>query len=65
MIGCARLVAPAQEAVEYEQKTITHNLDDPNSKYRGDPSSEVDAAWDELLRCKFTRDTTCLKRPQN
>ncbi|TQV93196.1 hypothetical protein IF1G_07774 [Cordyceps javanica] len=42
-----RPAAPAQEAVEYEQVTITHNLEDSESKYRGEPSPEIDAAWDE------------------
>ena len=45
------LAAPAQEAVEYETLTMTHNLDNSTSKYRGEPSPAVDAAWDELLQC--------------
>ncbi|KAJ4153789.1 hypothetical protein LMH87_010261 [Akanthomyces muscarius] len=42
--------SPAQKAVEYETLTITHNLDNSTSKYRGEPSPTIDAAWDELLQ---------------
>ncbi|XWX02328.1 hypothetical protein V2A60_010365 [Cordyceps javanica] len=45
-----QISSPAQEAVEYERVTITHNLEDSESKYRGEPSPEIDAAWDELLK---------------
>lgn len=37
--------------MEYETLTITHNLENSTSKYRGEPSPAIDAAWDELLQC--------------
>lgn len=44
--------APAIAAVEYKKQTIVHNLED-NSKYRGPPRPEQDAAWEGLLQCTW------------
>lgn len=41
--------SPAQTAVQYEKKTIVHNVAD-DGKYRGPPRPEQDEAWESLLR---------------
>ena len=44
------MTAPASEAIVYQKQTIVHELSD-HSKYRGTPRPELDAAWEDLIRC--------------
>jgi hypothetical protein len=42
------LEAPLEEAVQYQKKDINSNLFDQNP-FKGTPSPELDAAWDDIL----------------
>jgi hypothetical protein len=47
------LIAPAREAVTYESVLFMNDLDDWNV-YKGEPSPELDKAWDDILKCKLS-----------
>jgi hypothetical protein len=46
------LIAPAREAVTYESVLFMNDLDDWNV-YKGEPSPELETAWDDILKCKL------------
>ena len=48
-IELKKLPAPARTAVHYEPKVFDMA---GNSIYAGEPSPEVDSAWDDLLKCQ-------------
>jgi hypothetical protein len=43
-------IAPAQSAVSYEKRTIDLSV---HSTFRQEPGPDADAAWNQLLRCKW------------
>ena len=46
-LTCGIILAPALEAIEYENIVFNGTLDYP-SPYRGQPNDDIDAAWNRI-----------------
>jgi hypothetical protein len=51
-IGLNALIAPAQDAVEYQVRTFHSNFHGDTSPYQGPPSDAVDNLWEDLFGSK-------------
>ena len=47
--------APANEAVEYEERVFDGGFFTKANEYMGFPTKETDKAWDDLFNCKSLR----------
>jgi hypothetical protein len=59
IIRLTQTIAPASEAVEYEEIVFKGGFFTKANEFMGFPSVETDRAWEELYNCKCTHPFHC------